>query len=450
MKKILKKISSIATILILTATLSACNNIEPITEEALKGLTDIHLGDLKDIVSSEEKEELEKLLLEAKTLEQKRLSKKKYQKSIVESDYWEKIGELLDEYTERYFFESEENVDSEDVQAFNEEELEEDKEIEVASEDNYILQSLSTTLTKEDYERVCDLYDELHNNLYNIDEISSILYNYDIEDIELICESLIDEETSIISNFDIENDLRIEYNEIPFVTTENLSKEELGYYERVWDFIKNILPEEGLRNFKRITFSTDGPDEILAYVVAIDEEGSDWLLSIDPIDQRNSDKELFLETILHEYYHYVTLNSSQVKYTDIQTTKTYNEEGMVSKKESYINDFYNRFWKHILNEKQSIPDSEYFFYRHFDDFVTEYATTNPSEDICESFAYFVLYEKPTGNTIAEQKVLFFYDYPEMVSLRDELNLRIQQSQYLTEGLASTVAIPPSEFAKKQS
>lgn len=444
MKKIFKKSISLAVILMLTGTLSACSNIEPITEETLKNLTDIHLGDLKDIVSSEEKGELQKLLLEAKTLEQKRLSKNKYEKSIVESGYWEKIGKLLDGYTEIYFFENEEMEDSEVVQAFNEEALEKDKdesiELESSSEYNYILQNLSTILTEEDYERVCNLYDELHSNLYNIDEIASILYKYDIKDIELICDSLIDKDVNIISNFNIKDDLRIEYNEIPFVTTKRMSKEELDYYESVWDFIQNILPEEGLKNFKRITFSTDGPDEILAYVIAVDEEGRDWRLSIDPIDQRNSNKELFLETILHEYYHYVTLNNNQVKYTEVQTTRTYNEEGMVSKEESYINGFYHKFWKDILNEKQSIPDSEYFFYRHFDDFVTEYATTSPAEDICESFAYFVLYEKPKGNTIAEQKMLFFYDYPEMVSLREELILRIQKSQDLISNFESSVAM----------
>ena len=50
--------------------------------------------------------------------------------------------------------------------------------------------------------------------------------------------------------------------------------------------------------------------------------------------------------------------------------------------------------------------------------MTEYAATNPSEDFAESFMVFVLKEKPTKSTIADQKILFFYDFPELVEMRD--------------------------------
>ena len=101
-----------------------------------------------------------------------------------------------------------------------------------------------------------------------------------------------------------------------------------------------------------------------------------------------------------------------------------------SRKNSYINAFYNQFWADIYEEFQDInlieDDDEYyealdeFYYKYEDYFVTDYAVTNPEEDIAEAFTFFVLSPRPAGNTIAEEKILFFYNYPELVDLRDEI------------------------------
>jgi hypothetical protein len=76
-------------------------------------------------------------------------------------------------------------------------------------------------------------------------------------------------------------------------------------------------------------------------------------------------------------------------------------------------------------------DTLYNFYKtHQDQFVDDYATTHPTEDIAESFAYFVFNPKPTGNSVREQKVAFFYEYPELVELRANIlgNLCTSSSQ----------------------
>ena len=59
--------------------------------------------------------------------------------------------------------------------------------------------------------------------------------------------------------------------------------------------------------------------------------------------------------------------------------------------------------------------------KYVDFFLTEYSLTNPTEDFCETFAHFVLMEKPDSYyAVADQKILFFHDYPELVRLRDSL------------------------------
>jgi len=47
-------------------------------------------------------------------------------------------------------------------------------------------------------------------------------------------------------------------------------------------------------------------------------------------------------------------------------------------------------------------------------FVSEYATTNPVEDIAESFTQFVIQDKPKGDSVKDQKMLFFYKFEEMI------------------------------------
>ena len=34
--------------------------------------------------------------------------------------------------------------------------------------------------------------------------------------------------------------------------------------------------------------------------------------------------------------------------------------------------------------------------------------------------FFIISPRPAGDTIAEQKILFFYDFPEMVALREQI------------------------------
>ncbi|MDP1716397.1 MAG: hypothetical protein Q8L41_16800 [Anaerolineales bacterium] len=45
---------------------------------------------------------------------------------------------------------------------------------------------------------------------------------------------------------------------------------------------------------------------------------------------------------------------------------------------------------------------------------------HPAEDIAEAFAYFALSPKQTGNSIKEQKIAFFYEYPELVRARENI------------------------------
>lgn len=127
---------------------------------------------------------------------------------------------------------------------------------------------------------------------------------------------------------------------------------------------------------------------------------------------RNLDKTLV--TFVHEFGHIITLNHTQVDFSKRDPNKFYYTYESF-REGSYILDFYNEFWKELNVE---VGASLYFEKPEL--FVSQYASQEINEDIAESFMLFVLSNKPTGNSVADQKINFFYEYPELVKLRNTI------------------------------
>jgi hypothetical protein len=150
-------------------------------------------------------------------------------------------------------------------------------------------------------------------------------------------------------------------------------------------------------------------------------------------------------TLIHEFGHLLTLNPDQVDVSlrvyrnpndediyqqEVKACKQYFTGEGCSKPDSYINTFFDRFWPDIYAEWQTIDQEENqqthdnmldnFYKTYQDQFVSDYAPTSPSEDIAETFAFFVLSPKPEATSIANEKILFFYEYPELVELRMQI------------------------------
>lgn len=194
--------------------------------------------------------------------------------------------------------------------------------------------------------------------------------------------------------------------------------EENALYTALWEGMRSMLPSGAFDDFERLVIFTDGQDEILAYVQPADWTGEKWEIAVDPAD--TADLDWFRETILHEYGHYLTLNEGQVTYTDhTGGGDVYREEGMTARSGSYLDDFYQTFWTGLLEDRLANVDSGGFYLRHPEDFVTEYAATDPAEDIAESLAWFVLYDLPPEEEQAvwAQKQRFFLRYPELTAFR---------------------------------
>jgi len=213
--------------------------------------------------------------------------------------------------------------------------------------------------------------------------------------------------------------------------------------EQVWEYFATIIPADQRRFLTEYSITTDGKDNTLAAVTQTYNDPNEWALEVDVLDINDTYSLTF--TLVHEFGHLLTLGPSQVPpsnavfnnpddedvlQSEVNACSQYFPGEGCSKSDSYINAWYERFWAGIYSEWDEInyeqdEDKYYqllddFYYKYQDQFLTDYAVTTPEEDIAESFAFFVLAPKPSGNSIADQKVLFFYKYPELVALRESI------------------------------
>ena len=225
----------------------------------------------------------------------------------------------------------------------------------------------------------------------------------------------------------------------------DLSDEQNDYetHQALWNYFAALIPYEFRPQLAEFTIFTDGENNTLAAVAQTYDDVELWGLELDYADTQ--DYYYLSFTLVHEFAHLFTLAPSQVSpsiaifnnpddndiYLDeISACSNYFPGEGCSNTDSYINQFYDQFWFDIYDEWNEInleedEDLYYeklddFYYKYEDQFLTDYAATNPAEDIAESFGFFVFSEKPAGNTIAEQKILFFYQYPELIELRTEI------------------------------
>ncbi len=202
-------------------------------------------------------------------------------------------------------------------------------------------------------------------------------------------------------------------------------QEDEARHREIWDFVTRLLPPDARVNIAEFEVFF-GDNDLLGYVTPIDENDlSRWRfgLAIDVAGDLSTIDftELFTFVTIHEYAHILTLNNEQVNVGGEagNCNAFFTGEGC-SRAGSYINRLFELGWADIYaNHDADNPDATYERYR--DRFVSDYAATNPGEDIAEVFSFFVTQSQaPTGNSIADQKIKLMYEYPELVAMRDRI------------------------------
>jgi len=220
-------------------------------------------------------------------------------------------------------------------------------------------------------------------------------------------------------------------------------QKDLATQAEIWKYFTRLIPHDQRALLNSYSIFTDGKANYLASVNQSDSDPLKWELNVDIADA--SQKTSLTFTMIHEFGHLLTLNQTQMNvslpvYNHPDDTKIYDAEVAAcpryftgegcSNSDSYINIFFERFWPAIYAEWQKVDEIKNddtrqnklddFYKTYQDQFVTDYAPTNPAEDIAESWAFFILAPKPEGASIANKKILFFYEYPELVQLRSQI------------------------------
>ena len=190
----------------------------------------------------------------------------------------------------------------------------------------------------------------------------------------------------------------------------------------IWDYFKELFPRETRPNL--VTFGI--------YISSISDGKFDttltenWIMKINILALEDSYE--LSSVLIHEYGHYLTLNETQRQNDHSINYCRQKALYYCQSADSYINQFYLGYWEDIYPEWRKIDSQsrQYeeeinsFYQKYSDRFLNDYAATDPVEDIAESWTAFVLESTPSGDSVAEQKVNFFYNFPELVELRYQI------------------------------
>lgn len=210
---------------------------------------------------------------------------------------------------------------------------------------------------------------------------------------------------------------------------------ESNNHEQLWSFFTSLIPLSARPQLVEFELFVDPNDDTEAFVAPINNNDlSAWEIGYNMSSVWTSTFEFQQSRVaynsIHEFAHVLTLDNRQINVggTEEGCDQFFAGEGC-SMAASYINQFFQNYWTDIYDESQSfeVDDDDAFFAfydKYSDRFVTEYASTNPGEDIAESFTSFVLKDRPSNDIIKNQKINFFYDFEELVELRTQIRSNI--------------------------
>lgn len=213
-----------------------------------------------------------------------------------------------------------------------------------------------------------------------------------------------DDNMTVLFSYNVDNEADT------IIPEDDVADEDFEWHYQLWSGFSWLIPEQCRQNINRFFVFDSG--SYLAYIEYNDDYGEYWTLGMN-----NENIELASETLvtyIHEYAHYLSLNDQQVDYTVYEEDcyGLYLDDTGCFYEDSYFYDFYYQFW----------ADGGYEDFE--DNYVSEYAMEHSEEDFAESFTHFVLTQTPEGNTVAEEKVLYFYEFEEFIELRTEILSRV--------------------------
>ncbi|MFK9091687.1 hypothetical protein [Bacillus salipaludis] len=261
---------------------------------------------------------------------------------------------------------------------------------------------------------------QLGDSYYN--QINDIAIKFTLEPTAL------EEENSMVLfplvNYSIKNDSLAEPVVLSFDPKEKKYVEDADQHKKIWKTISSITPTKAKSLVKQFYLGLSEKSRLLGEVAPIFDDLKTWKLIINMNDIE--DPYVFIHTINHETGHLLTLNDSQISPFKKQCSTFLSDLGC-SNPSSYINLFYEAFWKGEAEEdwrkmeQENDEQLEEFYDKHPNEFINSYAASSIYEDIAESWNAFI-FNKRIKDTVPvyEEKINFFYQFPELVQMRAEI------------------------------
>jgi len=195
-----------------------------------------------------------------------------------------------------------------------------------------------------------------------------------------------------------------------------LSGKETKEAQDIKTLIKKILPTDlSDKHVDKLVLMYHKDKDGLAFVAPA-RGGDTRIWSVFVNMNSGSGKKELIETLVHEFGHILFLNNEALSQSEMCDGYVV-DEGCADGS-TILGKFYNKFWEGKFDPEAGLEEN---FMKEQTAFVDDYAATNPTEDLAETFAYFVLKPKPQNpQYTSDNKILFFYQFPELVSLRKQI------------------------------
>lgn len=177
----------------------------------------------------------------------------------------------------------------------------------------------------------------------------------------------------------------------------------------LWALVLATLPDDAVALVRQLNVVTDGHDATLAMVHRSSIDATTWVLSIDPAER----DDVIVSTLVHEYAHMLTLRRDDLS-SAASTSESCAGVRMAigcARPGSILADWYTRFWA----TNQAPPGRQ---------FVSDYAATNPHEDLAESFLAWVLDEVEDPSPAIQARYDALASHRELVTARDAIRAKL--------------------------
>ena len=184
--------------------------------------------------------------------------------------------------------------------------------------------------------------------------------------------------------------------------------------KRLWDAFVGVTGITLVRNYINEFRIFNESDSYLGAFIEPKGDGT-WMLGFNrqgtTFSDLLNDSEIYA-LMIHEYAH------------------VYFEEIAPSLETAFVNTFWNTDRMEDYEERLEraiwpVRKAERYYEDYPTDFVSAYAALSPTEDLAETFSFFVTEARPSAAAqLKDQKILFFYNYPALITLRQQLKSRL--------------------------